>query len=59
MSNDIIPPPPYTICNNKMSNDIIPPPPFTICNNKMSNDIIPPPPDKQNTSGILYRNTNT
>ena len=27
--------------------------------NKMSNDIIPPPPDKQNTPGILYRNTNT
>ena len=42
-----------------MSNDIIPPPPYTICNNKMSNDIIPPPPDKQNTPGILYRNTNT
>ena len=42
-----------------MSNDINPPPPYTICNNKMSNDIIPPPPDKQNTPGILYRNTNT
>ena len=25
----------------------------------MSNDIIPLPPDKQNTPGILYRNTNT